>query len=101
MAPTASESGSGRVLVLQGSSSAGKRTLATVLQKELDEYWWAVEADDITAMQPVSGRTGWWDPSKDERPHPSWFRRSDWNAGFRAIFRPSRPSPRPEATSLP
>jgi len=31
---------SGRVLFLQGLSSAGKSTLAAALQATLPEYWW-------------------------------------------------------------
>lgn len=75
----------GRVLFLQGPSSAGKSTLARALQRNLDEYWWALEADDITRMQPTSERSQWWEPTPDERPHPSWLlemRLSRWLAGY-------------------
>lgn len=75
----------GRVLVLQGASSAGKSTLAVALQRGLDEHWWALEADHITDMQGTSGRTGWWSPSAAERPHPSWrpeARLEQWLAGY-------------------
>ncbi|CAN5384456.1 hypothetical protein BH11ARM2_BH11ARM2_03730 [soil metagenome] len=78
-------SGFGRVLFLQGPSSVGKSTLAKALQLGLDEYWWVLEADDITGMQPVSARTGWWNPTGEERPHPSWepeVRLSRWLAGY-------------------
>ena len=50
---------SGRVLFLQGLSSAGKSTLAAALQAALPEYWWMLEADDITRMQPTAERSGW------------------------------------------
>ncbi|MCW3060298.1 MAG: chloramphenicol phosphotransferase [Capsulimonas sp.] len=75
----------GRVLFLQGASSAGKSTLATALQRNLDEYWWALEADDITRMQPTGERTGWWEPTPEERSHPSWnddLRLSHWLSGY-------------------
>jgi len=75
----------GRILVLQGPSSAGKSTLARQLQVGLEEYWWRLEADDITAMQPVSARTEWWSPTPEERPHPSWkpeVRLERWLAGY-------------------
>jgi chloramphenicol 3-O phosphotransferase len=75
----------GRVLFLQGTSSAGKSTLATALQRELDEYWWALEADDITRMQPTGERTDWWKPTPEERPHLSWShetRFSRWLSGY-------------------
>lgn len=75
----------GKVLFLQGASSAGKSTLATALQRGLDEYWWALEADDITRMQPTSDRTGWWEPTPEKRPHPSWnpeLRLSRWLSGY-------------------
>ena len=75
----------GRVLFLQGASSAGKSTLATALQRNLDEYWWALEADDITRMQPTGERTDWWEPTPEERPHPSWnsdLRVSHWLSGY-------------------
>lgn len=71
--------------MLQGLSSAGKSTLARSLQLGLDECWWVLEADDITAMQPVSPRTGWWTPTAEERPHPSWnpdVRLARWLAGY-------------------
>lgn len=71
--------------MLQGTSSAGKSTLAAALQVSLDEYWWILEADDITRMQPISERTGWWQPTHQERPHPSWnpeVRLSRWLAGY-------------------
>jgi len=75
----------GRVLFLQGASSAGKSTLATALQRGLEEYWWALEADDITRMQPTGERTSWWEPTPEERPHPSWgpdVRLSRWLSGY-------------------
>lgn len=75
----------GKVIMLHGISSAGKSTLATALQMSLDEYWWALEADDITRMQPISDRTNWWNPTREERPHPSWdpnARLSGWLAGY-------------------
>ena len=77
--------GDGRVLFLQGASSAGKSTLAKALQLSLDEYWWVLEADDITRMQPTGPRTDWWEPTPDERPHPSWnpdLRLSRWLSGY-------------------
>ena len=77
--------GDGRVLFLQGASSAGKSTLANALQRDLDEYWWALEADDITRMQPTGERTGWWEPTPEERSHPSWnpeLRLSRWLSGY-------------------
>ena len=77
--------GSGRVLFLQGASSAGKSTLAAALQASLPEYWWMLEADDITRMQPTSERSGWWKPTPEERPHPSWnpdLRLEQWLAGY-------------------
>ena len=73
------------VLVLQGPSSAGKSTLARVLQRNLDEYWWRLEADDITAMQPSCANGDWWQPSEEERPHPSWnhdLRLEQWLASY-------------------
>jgi len=76
---------SGRILFLQGASSAGKSTLAHALQVTLDECWWILEADDITRMTPASARTGWWEPASEERPHPSWnpdLRLSRWCAGY-------------------
>ena len=76
---------SGRILFLQGVSSAGKSTLASALQVSLDECWWILEADDITRMWPTSERTDWWDPTPEERPHPSWnrdLRLSRWYAGY-------------------
>lgn len=75
----------GRVIVIQGPSSAGKSTLAIALQKGLDEHWWALEADDITRMQATSERTGWWTPTTDEKSHPSWApesRLTQWLAGY-------------------
>ena len=75
----------GRVLFLQGASSAGKSTLAKALQFGLDEYWWVLEADDITRMQPTGERTGWWEPTPEERPHPSWspeLRLARWLSGY-------------------
>ncbi len=76
---------SGKILFLQGASSAGKSTLASALQVSLDECWWILEADDITRMWPTSERTGWWDPAPEERPHPSWnrdLRLSRWYAAY-------------------
>ena len=76
---------SGRILFLQGASSAGKSTLASALQVSLEECWWILEADDITRMCPTSERTGWWEPTPEERPHPSWnpdLRLSRWYAGY-------------------
>ena len=75
----------GRILFLQGPSSAGKSTLANALQVSLDECWWILEADDITRMTPTSARTGWWEATPEERPHPSWasdLRLSRWFAGY-------------------
>lgn len=75
----------GRVLFLQGVSSAGKSTLAAALQVNLAEYWWMLEADDITRMQPTAERSGWWEPTPEERPHPSWsadLRLSHWLSGY-------------------
>lgn len=75
----------GRVLFLQGASSAGKSTLAKALQLGLDEYWWVLEADDITRMQATGPRTDWWEPTPEERPHPSWnpeLRLSRWLSGY-------------------
>ena len=76
---------SGRVLMLHGASSAGKSTLAAALQISLEEHWWALEADDITRMQASSERTAWWQPTRAERPHPSWdpeARLDQWWAGY-------------------
>lgn len=59
----------GRVIVLNGPSSAGKSTFCKALQKTLDEYWWHVQMDTFTTMQPT------WvmpEPAPGERPHPSW-----------------------------
>ena len=70
---------------MQGASSAGKSTLAAALQASLPEYWWMLEADDITRMQPTAERSGWWEPSPEERPHPSWnadLRLSRWLSGY-------------------
>jgi chloramphenicol 3-O phosphotransferase len=75
----------GKVLFLQGLSSAGKSTLATALQRSLEEYWWVLEADDITRMQPTSERSNWWEPTPEERPHPSWAPEvwlRQWLAGY-------------------
>lgn len=75
----------GRILFLQGASSAGKTTLANALQVSLDECWWILEADDIARMTPTSDRTGWWNPAPEERPHPSWdpgLRLSRWFDGY-------------------
>lgn len=75
----------GKILFLQGASSAGKSTLAAALQVGLEEYWWMLEADDITRMQPVSERTQWWEPTREQRPHPSWepdVRLTHWLAGY-------------------
>lgn len=75
----------GRVLFLQGASSVGKSTLAKALQLGLDEYWWVLEADDITRMQPTGPRTDWWEPTPEERPHPSWnpeLRLARWLSGY-------------------
>ena len=75
----------GKVLFLQGPSSAGKSTLAAALQVSLEECWWILEADDITRMQPTSERNGWWEPTHEERPHPSWdpdLRLTRWLAGY-------------------
>ncbi|MBC8103800.1 MAG: AAA family ATPase [Cytophagales bacterium] len=71
--------------MLQGPSSVGKSTLAIALQRSLEEYWWALEADDITRMQPTGERTGWWEPTREERAHPSWNREvrlERWLAGY-------------------
>src|SRR5579872_6074953 len=75
----------GKVMMLHGPSSAGKSTLAKALQKSLDEYWWVLEADDITHMQPVWQPPEWWEPTREERPHPSWdpdLRLARWLAGY-------------------
>ena len=75
----------GRILFLQGASSAGKSTLASALQVSLGECWWTLEADDITRMTPTSARNGWWNPTPEERLHPSWdpaLRLSRWYAGY-------------------
>ena len=75
----------GRILFLQGASSAGKSTLAHALQISLDECWWILEADDITRMTPTFARTGQWEAAPEERPHPSWnadLRLSRWFAGY-------------------
>ena len=72
-------------MLLQGPSSAGKSTLASVLQRTLDDYWLQLGADDITAMQPGCQPPVWWDPTPDERPHPSWrpeFRLERWLARY-------------------
>ena len=76
---------SGKIILLQGASSAGKSTLTTALQLNLEEYWWALGADDITQMQAVSDRTAWWEPTPEQRPHPSWnpeVRLTRWLAGY-------------------
>jgi chloramphenicol 3-O phosphotransferase len=73
------------LILLHGPSSAGKSTVATALQVSLDEYWWRLEADDVTRIQPTGDRTGWWNPGREERPHPTWDsdkRLSDWYAGY-------------------
>lgn len=62
----------GRVLLLQGPSSAGKSTLARAMQRTFQECWWQVEADDVTRMWPMWQPSGWWEPSAEERPHGSW-----------------------------
>ena len=75
----------GRILFLQGASSAGKSTLARLLQRRLDEYWWRLEADDITHMQPTWQLGSFWQPSPEERTHPSWemdARLRQWLAGY-------------------
>ncbi len=44
-----------------------------------------LEADDITRMQPTAERSGWWEPTPEERPHPSWnadLRLERWLAGY-------------------
>ena len=44
-----------------------------------------LEADDITRMQPTSERSGWWEPTPEERPHPSWdpeVRLQHWLASY-------------------
>ena len=72
-------------MLLQGTSSAGKSTLARAVQVNLDEYWWVLDADDITRMQPASQKSGWWEPTRAERPHPSWgpdVCLSRWLAGY-------------------
>ncbi len=79
----------GKVIVLQGASSAGKSTLATALQRALDEHWWVLEADDITRMQATSERTQWWQPTLEEKPHSSWTaeaRLTQWLAGYFACI---------------
>jgi|SRR5579883_393440 len=75
----------GKVMMLQGASSAGKSTLAKALQTSLEEYWWVLEADDITHMQPVWQPPKWWEPTREERPHPSWdpkVRLARWLDGY-------------------
>lgn len=75
----------GKVMMLQGPSSAGKSTLARKLQTRLDEYWWRIEADDITAMQPACANPQWWEPTREERPHSSWdvdVRLARWLASY-------------------
>ncbi len=70
---------------MQGASSAGKSTLAAALQAALPEYWWMLEADDITRMQPTAERSGWWEPTLEERPHSSWntdLRLERWLSGY-------------------
>lgn len=62
----------GRVIVLNGPSSAGKSTFCKALQTTLDEYWWHVEMDAFTAMQPTWRVPDAWEPTPEERPHPSW-----------------------------
>jgi len=62
----------GKIMLLQGPSSAGKSTLASALQLILDDYWLQLGADDVSAMQPGCQPPGWWEPSTEERPHPSW-----------------------------
>lgn len=72
-------------MMLQGASSAGKSTLSKALQRSLDEYWWVLEADDITRMQPMWQEGGFWGPAPEERPHPSWTperRLAGWLAGY-------------------
>ncbi|MBC8137699.1 MAG: AAA family ATPase [Fibrella sp.] len=59
----------GRVIVLNGPSSAGKSTLCKALQKTSDEYWWHVQMDTFTTMQPT------WvmpEPAPGEKDHLSW-----------------------------
>ncbi|MBC7805363.1 MAG: AAA family ATPase [Akkermansiaceae bacterium] len=54
---------------MNGPSSAGKSTSCTALQKTLGEYWWHVQMDAFTTMQPT------WimpEPAPGERLHPSW-----------------------------
>ena len=73
------------MLFLQGASSAGKSTLAAALQAALPECWWRLEAADLTRMPPTSERSGWWEPTPEERPHPSWnadLRLSRWLSGY-------------------
>ncbi len=62
----------GRVIVLNGPSSAGKSTLCKALQTTLDEYWWHMEMDTFTMMQPTWRVPEMWNPTPEERPHPSW-----------------------------
>lgn len=59
----------GKVIVLNGPSSAGKSTFSKALQKTLDEYWWHVPMDMFTTMQPTGVMT---EPAPGEKPHPSW-----------------------------
>jgi chloramphenicol 3-O phosphotransferase len=71
--------------MLQGPSSSGKSTLARALQTTLDEYWWALEADDITRMQPTWQIGSFWNPAPEEKTHPSWNedrRLEAWLAGY-------------------
>lgn len=59
----------GKVIVLNGPSSAGKTTFCRALQQTLDEYWWHVQMDTFTTMQPT------WvmpEPAPGERVHPTW-----------------------------
>jgi len=72
-------------MMLQGPSSAGKTTLSKALQVSLDEYWWALGADDITHMQPAWQDSGWWEPPPGEKSHPSWdpeIRLQRWLDGY-------------------
>jgi len=75
----------GKVILLQGISSAGKSTLAAAMQLALEEHWWMFEADDITRMQATSERSGWWQLTPEEKPHSSWNsdqRLKQWLAGY-------------------
>lgn len=63
----------GRVMLLQGVSSSGKTTLGRALQRSLEEYWWLLDADMISEMQPTAYFVPIpFHPTREERPHRSW-----------------------------